>query len=140
TLSQDEQVEMLGAQGAQAASALGFLVEAKRRGLDDFLSNPQNLLMLWTVAKDGIWPANRSELFELATRLMLQETNPEKARSGVGIYSVNEVRPAASAIFAASLISDVEAVSLTEQEGTMDVPGYRSIPFANYPVLQAAMS
>jgi hypothetical protein len=58
----------------------------------------------------------------------------------VGIYSANEVRPAASAIFAASLISDVEAVSLTEQEGTPEVPGYRSIPFASHPVLQAAMS
>jgi predicted NACHT family NTPase len=58
-LSHDEQVEVLGARGAQATSALEFLAEAKRRGLDDFLSNPQNLLMLWAVAKDGIWPANR---------------------------------------------------------------------------------
>jgi hypothetical protein len=52
---------------------------------------------------------------------MLQETNSERARSGVGIYSVDELRPAAGAIFAASLISDVEGVSLTEQEGTADV-------------------
>lgn len=140
TLSQDEQLEVLGTHGAQTTSALEFLGEAQRRGLDDFLRNPQNLVMLWAVAKDGIWPANRSELFELAIKLMLQEPNLDRARSGIGSYSANEVRPAASAIFAASLISDIEAVSLTEQEGTVDVPGYRSIPFASLPVLQAAMS
>lgn len=140
TLSQDEQVEVLRAQGAQPSPALEFLGEVHRRGLDDFLGNPQNLVMLWDVAKDGIWPANRTELFELATGLMLQEPNSDRARTGAGRYGANEVRPAASAIFAASLISDVEAVSLTEQEGTADVPGYRSIPFASHPILQAAMS
>jgi hypothetical protein len=140
TLSQDEQVEVIRAQGAQLTPALEFLGEVHRRGLDDFLKNPQNLVMLWDVAKDGIWPANRGELFELATKLMLQEPNSDRARLGAGSYSSNEVRPAASAIFAASLISDVEAVSLTEQEGTADVPGYRSIPFASHPILQAAMS
>jgi hypothetical protein len=71
---------------------------------------------------------------------MLQEPNSERARSGVGIYSAAELRPAAGAIFAASLISDVEAVSLTEQEGTESVPGYRSVPFASPEILQAALS
>jgi predicted NACHT family NTPase len=140
TLSEDEQVGVLGAQGVQTPQALEFLAEARHRGLGDFLPNPQNLIMLWGVAKGGSWPASRRELFELSTQLMLQETNSERARSGVGIYSVDELRPAVGAMFAASLISDVEGISLTEQEGTADVPGYRSIPFANHDILQAAMS
>ena len=139
-LSEEEQVAVLSAQGAQGTQAFGFLAEAQHRGLGDFLTNPQNLIMLWGVAKGGSWPANRRDLFELSTRLMLKETNAERARSGVGIYSVEELRAAAGAIFAASLISDVEAVSLTEQEGTADVPGYRSVPFAGHETLQAAMS
>jgi predicted NACHT family NTPase len=140
TLSEVEQVAVLSAQGAQGTEAFEFLAEARHRGLDDFLTNPQNLIMLWGVAKGGSWPANRRELFELSTRLMLKETNAERARSGVGSYSVEELRAAAGAIFAASLISDVEAVSLTDQEGTADVPGYRSVPFAGHEILQAAMS
>jgi predicted NACHT family NTPase len=139
-LCEVEQVSVLMTHGAQKAEALEFLIDARQRGLDDFLTNPQNLIMLWGVAKGGSWPASRRELFELSTQLMLQEPNSERARSGVGIYSVAELRPAAGAIFAASLISDVEAISLTEQEGTEIVPGYRSVPFATPEILQAAMS
>src|SRR6185312_1739064 len=61
TLSEDEQMGVLGAQGAQTPQALEFLAEARHRGLDDFLANPQNLIMLWAVAKGGSWPASRGE-------------------------------------------------------------------------------
>lgn len=140
TLTENEQLDVLSAQGVTEPQALEFLSEARNRGLDDFLTNPQNLIMLWGVAKGGSWPTNRRELFERSTQLTLQEANPERARSGVGVYSANELRPVAGGIFAATLISDVEAISLAEQEGTADVPGYRSIPFASPEILQAAMS
>lgn len=129
SLSPDEQRAVVEAQGVDEVSARAFLVAAEERGLGDFLENPQNLIMLWRAVQTGSWPATRRELFELSTGLMLQEFDPDRARSGTGVYSVSELRPIAGGICAARLISDVEAVSLTDQEGSAEVPGYRSLGF-----------
>ncbi|CAN3990260.1 hypothetical protein MCBRY_001080 [Methylocystis bryophila] len=127
SLSRSEQMSVLMAQGLGGDDIEGFLNEAAERGLGDFLENPQNLIMLWSTVKTGAWPATRRELFERSTRLMLEETNPERARSGGGSFSVAELRPVAGAVCAARLISDVDGISLTDQEGTPDIPGYRSL-------------
>ena len=71
---------------------------------------------------------------------MLEESNPDRARRGSGTYSVAELRPAAGAICAARLISDIEAISLTNQEGTPDIPGYRSARLFPPEQVQAALS
>ncbi|UWU83180.1 hypothetical protein N2605_27050 [Bradyrhizobium yuanmingense] len=87
-LSHREQVAVLIAQGATDAEAHVFLTEATERGLDDFLGNPQNLIMLWRAVKAGInWPATRKALFEVSTKLLLQEFDQERARRGSGSYS-----------------------------------------------------
>lgn len=93
-----------------------FLDEAAERGLGDFLGNPQNLIMLWRAVQTGSWPETRKQLFELSTALMLQEPNAERARAGAGTFSIAELRPAAGAVCAARLISDVEAISLTDRK------------------------
>jgi predicted NACHT family NTPase len=95
--------------------------------------------MLWRAVQTGSWPATRKDLFELSTALMLQEFDLNRARSGSGIYSVAELRPVAGAICAARLISDVEAISLTDQEGTSELPGYRSLAFFAPQKTQAAL-
>jgi predicted NACHT family NTPase len=125
SLSHMEQVAVLAAQGAGDAEADAFLTEATERGLSDFLENPHNLLMLWKAVKAGSeWPSTRKDLFEVSTKLLLAEFDEERARSRNGSLSVAELRPVAGAVCAARLISDVEAVSLTDQEGTDDIPGY----------------
>lgn len=129
SLSRQEQVAVLAAQGVAVDAADTFLAEAIERGLDDFLENPQNLIMLWRAVQTGSWPATRRELFELSTKLMLQEFDQDRARSGSGSYSVAELRPVAGALCAARLISDVAAISLIDQEGGADIPGYRSVTF-----------
>jgi predicted NACHT family NTPase len=126
-LSRVEQVAVLMAHRLGGYDIEGFLDDARERGLGDFLENPQNLIMLWSTVTRGDWPATRKELFERSVSLMLQETNPERSRSGGGIFSAEELRPVAGAICAARLVSDVDAISLTDQEGTADVPGYRSL-------------
>lgn len=125
SLSRDEQLAVLAGEGLDRAAADAFLTEATERGLDDFLENPQNLIMLRRAVKTGSWPATRKQLFELSTQLMLQEFDQERARSGGGSFSVADLRPAAGGVCAARLISDVEAVSLIDQEGTDHIPGYR---------------
>jgi len=116
-----------------------FLAEANERGLGDFLENPQNLIMLWRAVQTGSWPATRKELFELSTTLMLQEFDQERARSVSGSFSVAELRSVAGAICAGRLISDVDAISLTDQEGSVDIPGYRSVFFFAPEKVQAAL-
>ncbi|MGH9553287.1 MAG: NACHT domain-containing protein, partial [Terriglobales bacterium] len=139
SLSRDEQVAVLAAEGLDPAAAEGFIKEATERGLDDFLENPQNLIMLRRAVQTGSWPATRKELFELSTQLMLQEFDKERARSGGGSFSVADLRPAAGGVCAARLISDVDAVSLTDQEGTDQIPGYRSVTSFPPERVQAAL-
>jgi len=139
SLSRHEQLAVLAAQGAGGTAAEAFLVEATERGLGDFLENPQNLIMLWRAVQAGNWPATRRALFEVSTDLWLQESNQERARSGTGSYSAAELRLIAGAMCAARLISDVDAISLTDQEGTKDIPSYRSVAFFPPEKVQAAL-
>jgi predicted NACHT family NTPase len=140
SLSRPEQIAVLAAQGIGADAAEAFVSEANERGLGDFLENPQNLIMLWRAVQTGSWPTTRKELFELSTRLMLEEFDGERARSGSGTFSVSELRPVAGAICAARLISDVDAISLSDQEGTPDIPGYRSLHFCPPEKVRAALA
>lgn len=139
SLSHDEQVAVLVEQGVAGDQAGRFLVEAGERGLGDFLENPQNLIMLWRAVQTGSWPRTRKELFELSTGLMLQESNTERARAGSGTFLAAELRPVAGALCAARLISDVEAVSLTDQDGSPAIPGYRSMDLFPPERVQAAL-
>jgi predicted NACHT family NTPase len=139
SLTPAEQSAVLVAQDMNTSDAGSFIREAQERGLGDFLENPQNLIMLLRAVRSGKWPATRKELFELSTHLMLQEFNSERARAGAGIYSVDELRPVAGAAFAARLVSDIEAISLTDQEGSNEIPSYRSLSIVDRTRLQAAL-
>ena len=138
-LSHDEQLAVLEKQNVVRDQAEHFIGEAAERGLDDFLGNPQNLIMLWRAVQTGAWPSTRKQLFELSTKLMLQETNAERARSGSGTFSAAELRSVAGATCAARLISDVEAISLSDQEGTLAIPGYRSMNLFSPDLVRAAL-
>lgn len=117
-----ERIAVLTDNGMSQTDADAFLREAEERGLSEFLGNPQNLLLLRRAVQAGVWPATRRELFEMAMRLMLQEENPERARTGGGVYTGEELRLPAGAAMAARLISDIEAISLADQEGAEDIP------------------
>jgi len=138
-LSEVEQRAVLAAQAISPEAADGFLKTAQEHGLDDLLENPQNLIMLWRVVKNGSWPAGRRELFELSTKLLLQEADPDRARSGAGAHTASELRPVAGALCALRLITDVDAVSLRNQEGTPETPGYRTVGFVDQDKAQAAL-
>src|SRR5258708_15524979 len=83
--------------------------------------------MLLRAVQTGKWPSTCKELFELSTEIMLKEFDRDRARSGSGVYTVAEVRPAAGAVCAARLISDIEAISLTDHEASTTIPSYRSL-------------
>jgi hypothetical protein len=127
-LTEAEQRDILKKTGV--ADPQQSIEEAERRGLSEFLINPQNLIMLAEVVQKKAWPTTRWELLEETTILLLKEHNLAHVRSGGGQYAVKEVRPPASAACALRLISDVEGISLAEAETDPLYPSYRTIPFA----------
>jgi predicted NACHT family NTPase len=139
-LTREDQRAVLISHGAASDMAADFLNEAELRGLDDLLANPQNLLMLWRAVRAGAWPRTRAELFRISTNLMLQESDRDRARTGAGAYSADELLPVAGAICAVRLISDVYGVSLTDREGDDDVPGYRSLSLFTPELVSAALT
>lgn len=139
-LKQEEQKDVLASHNVPQNDAVEFLREAERRGLGDLLKNPQNLLMLWGAVQAGAWPRTRADLFNISTKLMLEEADRDRARGGGGAYSVEELLPAAGAICALRLISDVEGVSLTNQERVGDVPGYKSLALLPPELILSALS
>ena len=54
-----------------------FMQEARDRGIDNLLTNPQTLKMLADTVSKGTWPETRTETFELACERLVQEFNPE---------------------------------------------------------------
>jgi hypothetical protein len=137
-LSEDEQIAVLTAR--EGIDPGLFIEEAKRKGLHEFLGNPQNLIMLSEVVASGSWPATRKDLYNDATRLLLAEHNPERTRSGTGIFGGEELREAAGAISAARLISDIEGVSLASFGASVDFPSYRSLTFCDKEKILAALT
>ena len=101
-LSGDEQRAVASGGRVDPDDADTFLRESADRALDDFLENPQNLIMLLRAVQTGKWPATRKKL-ELSTQIMLKEFDKDRARSGSGVYTVDELRPAAGAVCAARL-------------------------------------
>ena len=137
-LTESEQFALLNDRGVLDAQK--FVEETKNRGLADFLQNPQNLIMLSDAVKDKTWPANRRELLDSATKLLLREHNPDRARDGIGVFNESEVRPSAGASDALRLISDVDGICLADASGSPHRPSYRTIPFALGDLVLAALS
>ena len=60
-----------------------FIADARKRGMEDILRNPQTLeLMARAVAKDGTWPKDRLDTFEMACLQMAAEANEEHLLAG----------------------------------------------------------
>lgn len=134
-LTKDEQRTVLLQHGLTDID--GFMEEANRRDLAEFLHNPQNLKMLATVVASGEWPATRSQLFALATELWLSEQNETHARKDS--YSPSELRSTAGALCALRLISDVDGFGLDHRTSHAAYPGISSVPFLDKHKIEAAM-
>lgn len=138
-LSPDEQRQILLARGREDPE--GFLEEARHRGLDGMLSNPQTLVMLHLAVQDAAWPTTRESLFEKATALLLREPNAEHSERVDVVHqqTLAAVSDAAGALCALRLVSDCAGFNL-HAEGTKEMPGWREIPLAEPAAIQAALS
>ena len=111
-----------------------FIREARERGADGLLTNPQSLNMLADVVGGaGNWPASRLELFEEAGRWMALEHNEEHAVAGrsadgapvpTGGSLLDDVLEAAGRLCAIQLIAGAAGYALTRRQESGDFPAF----------------
>lgn len=136
-LTESERLMVLKDQGYTAPET--FLAEARRRGLEDLLANPQNLIMLATAVNHGNWPRTRGELFLTSVRVLLAEHNVIHAQRGLGNFTGDELFDSAGALCAVRLISDIAGIALSAADATEDCPNYRTIGMVDLDKAQAAL-
>jgi hypothetical protein len=133
-LSRDEQVNVLESAGYMSADE--FLTHAEQKELHDFLNNPQSLLMMAEVVKQGSWLETRLELFAKSANILLKEHNPIKSRAA---YDSAELIETAGAICAMRLFSDVDGISVEDSELYTSYPSYRTVSLCEKDKVRAAL-
>lgn len=136
-LSEAERIDVLTAQGVIDPAA--FLAEAQNKQLDDLLGNPQNLKMLAEVVSKRDWPNSRAELFRQAVDVLLTEHNSTHTNRTSGQYSPSELLDVAGEICAVRLISDIQAITLTDNNHSDDLPSYRNFSTVDKEKVLAAL-
>lgn len=110
-----------------------FIREARERGVDGFLTNPQSLNMLADVVAGGNWPASRLELFEQACRRMAGEHSHEHDAGGptsngapapAGGSLLADVLEAAGRLCAIQLVAGTAGYALIRSEESRDFPAF----------------
>lgn len=67
--------EIAGIVGDRGIDPADFIAEARARGIEELLQNPQTLTMLLDVVGQGDWPVTRAELYQNATEILVCEHN-----------------------------------------------------------------
>ena len=119
-LSGDDVLTILSAYpGVKDAEA--FVRSARDHGVDALLANPQSLRMLAdTVVEEGAWPATRTETFERACRMLLEECNEQHLmpnRNGCGEDALID---AAGLLCAVQLLAGKDGYWLADSGGPRD--------------------
>ena len=97
-----------------------FLKEARGRGMDGLLSNPQSLDLLVRAVHDGRWPAGRTETFERACLAMAGEYNEEHL--SVPSQEPERILDTAGRLCAVLLVSGISAFATARATGDADHP------------------
>lgn len=101
----------------------GFVEQARMRGVDGLLANPQSLELLAKAVDQGKdWPESRFETFELACVQMAGECNAEHRHAKRPGIPIDSLIDSAGHLCALHLISDVVGYSLNEDSATPDYP------------------
>ena len=102
-----------------------FIANAKERGVEPLLSNPQNLDLIAKLVKDGKWPDSKRETFGRACRMLVQEKNGEHLDANPPTTNPDSLLDVAGRLFAVQLLAGHAGYT---------VPG-RAEPDSDYPSL-----
>lgn len=124
-LSEREQIQILQQNGID--NPIQFISDARLKGVEQFLDNPQSLIMLSQVVKNYDWPETKQKLFSQTAEILLREHNIVKRSKDMGSYSAEDLLPIAGAIMASRLISGVDGVSLDTESNELDYPSFKTL-------------
>lgn len=106
----------------RVADPHAFLEEARGRGIDDLLTNPQTLDLILTVVKTDNWPASRTDLFEKACEILLREQNTEHDRAHQDKADKKMLLEAVGYLCAIILCGGLEGVALSSENADESFP------------------
>ena len=105
-----------------------FVTEARQRGIDSLLVNPQSLRMLAEAVAGGTWPETRMETFALACEKLVCEQNLEHQCASRDRPAMHELLRAAGRLCALQLLTGAAGYALPGGESDDDYPGLEQIP------------
>ena len=136
-LTDSDVIRILNAQPDIDAAA--FIAEARERGVDGLLVNPQSLEMLVdVVASGGGWPESRLDTFEKACWQLVREHNKEH-RLRAQPPALDLVR-AAGRLCAVQLISGAAGYTLGHGQSDEDYPALDQCDYDSPEMLRPALS
>ncbi len=118
-----------------------FVAEARKRGVEDLLLNPQNLRMLAeAVAEADEWPRTRAETFDMACRKLVSEQNPEHQVAGSGTVDTETLLDRAGELCAILLLAGKAGVTLAGNMPDTNHPRLDQIPIGDRQLLRRVVS
>lgn len=102
--------------------AEAFIEEARRRGIDELLVNPQTLHMILAVVSEGDWPQTRSELYQRACDILVRESNEEHRRVHMERTEADAIIDIAGYLSAILLCGGAAGFTLDEGKASADFP------------------
>ena len=119
----------------------GFVAQARERGVDGLLLNPQGLELLAKAVHQGNgWPNSRIETFELACVQMAGEYNREHRSAKRPGFPIGSLIDSAGRLCALQLMADLIGYSLDEDSSNADYPTLDACVQGDSSELRAALS
>lgn len=115
-----------------------FVHEARQKGLETLLTNPQSLSMLVKAVKGagGDWPETRMETFDVACRTLLREHNQEHRVAKPDNVDISVLLNAAGRLCAVQLLTGGAGYVLPGTESNHDYQGLEQISGGDQTVLR----
>ena len=116
-----------------------FMEEARARGIDHLLTNPQNLNMLAKAVAGGAWPRTRLQTFELACDNLVREPNTDHQIAIRDRPGRSELLATTGRLFAIQLLTGHDGYREFGVGDDSEYLGLESVPENDRATLQLAL-
>ena len=119
-----------------------FVREARQKGLETLLTNPQSLSMLVdaVAGAGGDWPKTRIQTFDMACRTLLREHNQEHQVAKPDSVAISDLLDAAGRLCAVQLLTGSAGYTLPGTESDHEYPSLEQISGKDPEVLRHVLS
>jgi hypothetical protein len=117
------EIEEILRQNHDISEPVAFVENARDRGIEGLLNNPQTLRLLAEAIRDGHWPNTRQETFELACKKLAEEdSKTHRLRQRDTAIAAEQVLVAAGQLCAGLLLSDKTGLALDADSADAQYP------------------